>query len=164
MNYKVKLVSQPHAIVFAIILIVTILVSATTLIPPGGLQNPGLSILVVSVVAIISYILWQKFVTGKTVWTIDEREIKITWIKKFPFNDGKDIVIKWSEIKDISRGLDRQYYNLKIKLITGETLRYFHDVLTTRDDFQEMLKTLYQTLNEKKAADNKTIAKSIHNQ
>ncbi|MEP7373894.1 MAG: hypothetical protein ABI675_10925 [Chitinophagaceae bacterium] len=157
MNYKVKLVSQAHAILLIIVLLGVFLISAGTFLPPGGLKNEGLSILLVSIVVFVSYTLWQIFVTGRTVWTIDENEIKIVWTKKFIFQDGKDIVIKWSEIKDISRGLDPQYYNLKIKLVSGDTLKYFHDTLTTRDDFEKMLKTLYQTLNDKKATANSEV-------
>jgi hypothetical protein len=151
MNYKVKLVSQPHAILLIIVLLIVFLVSAGTLLPSGGLQNKGLAILLVSVLAFVSYILWQILVTGRTIWTIDEKEIKIVWTKKFIFQDGKDIIIKWSEIKDISRGLDPQYYNLKIKLHSGDTIKYFHDTMTTRDEFEEMLKVLYQTLKDKKS-------------
>lgn len=43
--------------------------------------------------------------------------------------------MKRNEIKDISRGLDSQYSNLKIKLMSGDTIKYFHDTLTTGDDF-----------------------------
>lgn len=150
MKYKVKLVSLPHSILLIIVLLVVFLVSTGTLFPSGGLQNGGLSILIVSIEAIVSYILWQFFVTGRTIWKIDDEEINIVWTKKFIFNDGRDVIIKWSEIEDISRGLDPQYYNLKIKLHSGDTIRYIHDTLTTRDDFEEMLKTLYQTLNLKK--------------
>jgi hypothetical protein len=160
MNYKVKLVSQAHAILLIIVLLVVFLVGAGTLLPSGGLQNEGLAILLVSAVAFVSYILWQIFVTGRTIWTIDEKEIKIVWTKKFIFQDGKDVIIKWSEIKDISRGLDPQYYNLKIKLYSGDTIKYFHDTMTTRDEFEEMLKVLYQTLKDKKATANIGIANS----
>lgn len=157
MTYKVKLVSQTNAIVLIITGLIVVLVSAGTLLPKGGLQNEGLSILVVSVIAFIAYVLWQIFVTGRTLWTIDENEIKIVWTKKFILAGNTDTIIKWNEIKDISRGLDPQYYNLKIKLISGDTIKYFHDTLTTRDDFQEMLKTLYQTLNDKKATANSEV-------
>lgn len=150
MTYKVKLVSQTNAIVFIVTGLVTVLVSAGTLLPKSGLQNEGLSIFVVSVLSLIVYVLWQIFVTGRTIWTIDENEIRIVWTKKFFLGDSEDDIIKWSTIKDISRGTDPQYYNLKIELTSGYTIKYFHDTLTTRDDFEEMLKTLYQTLKDKK--------------
>jgi len=143
-------VSQTNAIVLIITGLIVILVSAGTLLPHSGLQNAGLSILLVSFLAVIAYILWQTFVTGRTQWTIDDIEIKIVWTKKFFLADCGDTTIKWSEIKDIGRGLDPQYYNLKIKLVSGDTIKYFHDTLTTRDDFEQMLKQLYQTLNDKK--------------
>jgi hypothetical protein len=156
LTYKVKLVSQTNAIVLIITGLVIILVSAGTLLPPGGLQNEGLSILLVSILAFITYILWQIFVTGRTQWTIDDNEIKILWTKKFFLADCSDTTIRWSEIENISRGLDPQYYNLKIKLVSGDTVKYFHS--SGRDDFEEMLKKLYQTLNDKKATANKGIA------
>jgi hypothetical protein len=111
----------------------------------------------VFVVAVIAYFLWQLFVTGRTLWTVDDNEIKIVWTRRFILTSGLDTVIKWSEIEDISQGLDPKYYNLKIKLVSGDTLKYFHDNLTTRDDFEEMLKTLYQTLSTKKAGANHTL-------
>ena len=159
MAYKVKLVSQANAIVFTIIFLTVVFVSTGIFLPRGGLQNEGLAILVVSIVVLIGYFLWLIFVTGRTLWTIDENEIKIVWTKKFIFDYNHDIIIKWSEIKDISRGPDPQYYTLKIKLVSGDTIKYFHDTLTTRDDFKEMLKTLYQTLKDKKAAANISIAR-----
>lgn len=112
------------------------------------------------IIAFIAYLLWQLFVTRQTLWTIDDNEIKIVWTKKLALVGGIDTVIKWSEIKDISQGLDPKYYNLRIKLVSGDTLKYFHDNLTTRDDFEEMLKTLYQTLNKKKAAANNTLTQT----
>lgn len=144
------MVSQTNAIFFIIIGLVVVLISAATLLPKAGLQNEGLSILVVSGLGFISYVLWQLLVTGRTTWTIDENEVKIVWTKKFVLAYIEDDTIKWSEIKDISRGSDPQYYNLKIELNSGYTFKYYHDTLTTRDDFQKMIKTLYQTLKEKK--------------
>jgi hypothetical protein len=81
-------------------------------------------------------------VTAKTQWTINDDGIYMTWIKQFAFTHNDDITIKWNEIESISRGLDPNYYNLKIKLISGQTIRFYHDTLTTRDDFQEFLKAL----------------------
>jgi hypothetical protein len=154
LTYKIKLVSQTNAIAFIITCLAIFLISAGTLLPRDGLQNGALSIFVVFIVAFIAYFLWQLFVTGRTVWTIDDNEIKIVWTKKFALVGGIDTVIKWSEIKDISQGPDPKYYSLKIKLVSGDTLKYFHDNLTTRDDFEQMLKTLYQTLNAKRPAAN----------
>jgi hypothetical protein len=128
--------------------------------PKGGLQNKGLAILVVFILGIVTYVLWQLLVTGRTIWTVDENEIQISWTKKFILGDGEDTIIKWSEVKDIRRGSDPQYYNLKIELTSGCTLKYFHDTLTTRDDFEEMLKALYQALKDKKATANNTLAQA----
>lgn len=160
MTYKVKLVSQTNAIVFIVTGLVVVLVSAWKFLPKDGLQNEGLAILLVSGLAVVAYFLWQLFVTGRTIWTVDENEIKIEWTKKFVLGHNEDTVIKWSEVKEISRGSDPQYYNLMIDLMSGYTMKYFHDTLTTRDDFEEMLKTLYQTLKDKKATANSALAKA----
>ena len=153
------MVSQTNAIAFIITGLVAVLVSAWKFLPKNGLQNEGLAILIVSGLAAVGYFLWQLFVTGRTIWTIDENEIKIAWTKKFVLADCEDTIIKWSEVKDISRGSDPQYYNLMIDLRSGYTMKYFHDSLTMRDDFEEMLKTLYQTLKDKNTA-NSSLAKA----
>jgi len=148
MIYKVKLVSQTNALVLIMTLIVLGLGGVWLLLPSHGLQNEALAILLVSVMAIIVYVLWQIFVTGRTEWTIDDKEINVVWTKKFILSNCKDIYLKWSEIESISRGFDPHYYNLKIKLTSGDTMRFFHDSMTTRDDFEEMLYPLYQILNK----------------
>jgi len=160
LTYKVKLVSQTNAIAFIVTGLVAVLVSAWKFLPKNGLQNEGLAILIVAGLAVVAYFLWQLFVTGRTIWTIDENEIKIEWTKKFVLADIEDTIIKWSEVKDISRGSDPQYYNLVIDLTSGYTIKYFHDTLTMRDDFEDMLKTLYQTLKDKKATANSALAKT----
>lgn len=149
-SYKVKLVSQTNATVFIISAVVISLVSSAIFLPSGGLQNVTLAILAVSAWGLIAYILWQIIVTGRTIWAIDENKIKIVWTKKFILSESEDIVINWNEIKGISKGPDPQYYNLKMELVAGYSLEYFYDNGTTSDDFQEMLKMLYQTFNEKK--------------
>lgn len=150
MTYKVKFVSQTNALIFIITALAAFLVIAGTCLPAGGLQSKGLSILLVSIQSIIAYILWQILVTGRTEWTIDKNEISIVWTKKFFLADDKDIRIKWSEIKNISRGTDSMYYLLKIELLSGDILKYFHDTLTTRDEFRDMLEVLDQTFHDKK--------------
>jgi len=146
------LVSQINAIIFVVIALVAFLVSAGTLFPKRGLQNYGLTILSVSVLVFVVYVLWQVFVTGRTIWTIDENGVKIVWTKKFFLGGSYDDLIRWSEIKNIRRGSDPQYYTLKIEHVSGYTIKYFHDTLTTKDDFDKMLKTLYKTFNDKKAS------------
>ncbi|GHB63869.1 hypothetical protein GCM10007390_17130 [Persicitalea jodogahamensis] len=146
------MVSQTNAIVLFITGSITVIVSAEVLLPPSGLQNRGLSILIASIIIFIFYVLWQKFVTGKTAWEIDQNEIKIVWTKKFILGDSKDTTIKWSEINDISQGAGPKYYKLQIKLATGDTMKYFHDNLTIRDDFGEMIKALCQISERRNTA------------
>jgi hypothetical protein len=149
MIYKVKLVSQANAVVFIITGLVMILVSAGTLLPKGGLQNEGLSILLVSILAIITIFLWQKFVTGWTEWKVDKDHITISWTKKFAFSNINDYVFEWKDVEKIWKGMDTNYYNLKFKFTTGQKITFYHSSFG-KDDFSELLKLLYQTLEERK--------------
>lgn len=159
MIYKIKLVSQKNAIVL-IITLLSFFIGGVFLIIPHGLHDKWLAYLVVLTTAILAYFLWQKFVTCRSEWTIEDKKITIVWTKKFILPDNKNISLNWTDIENISRGVDPQYYNLKIKLASGKTLKFFHDGLTTRDDFDEMLKTLYQTLHKKKTMATKNLALS----
>ena len=93
----------------------------------------------------IAYFLWQRFVTARTEWSIDNNGINMTWIKQFSFNHKDGITLKWNEIESIKRGFEPNYYSLKIKLVTGQKIKFYHDTLTTRDDFDQFIKTLNQT-------------------
>jgi hypothetical protein len=117
---------------------------------PDGLHNTGLAVLVAIASLAIVYFLWQLFVIGRTEWTISDDEISILWTRKFPLAAVDNFNIKWTDIQNISRGLDSNYYVLKIELNTGQKIRFIHDPLTTRDDFRECLAVLYETFNLKK--------------
>jgi hypothetical protein len=140
-TYNIKVVSQTNAIIIVFISL-AIFMGGIFVLFPHGIHNEGLSILLVAISFTIVYFVWQIFVTAKTQWTINDDGICMTWIKQFAFTHNDDITIKWNEIESISRGLDPNYYNLKIKLVSGQTIRFYHDTLTTRDAFQEFLKAL----------------------
>jgi hypothetical protein len=139
--YKVKLISQASAIVFFIVLITTFILTRVIIVPKT--INSTSAILFVSGFAILSYILWQKFVTGRTEWTISDDTLEIVWTKR-PLERTKDSNLKWNEITKISKGSDSNYYHLKIELDSGDTLSFFHDPLTTKDDFESLIKILHQ--------------------
>jgi len=147
-TFKVKVVSQTNAAVLIIILLI-VFIGSVFLFMPHGIHNTGLALMFTVACLIIGYFLWQRFVTGRTEWTIDGNEVDIKWTKKFPFTEGKEIVLKWVEVKKISKGIDPHYYNLKIKLVTGRTIKFYHDYMTTGDDFEECLKTLLQIFTQK---------------
>ena len=95
--------------------------------------------------------------TGKTEWTLDSEGIKIIWTKRFALANPKDLNIKWDEIQSISRGFEPHYYNLRIKLASGDTIRFYHDILTTRDDFENLITSLNQTVSKKKNYNQQTL-------
>ena len=148
--FKVKLVSQVNAIV----LILTALVfffAEVQLFYPHGLKNGLLAVLDMALHLALVIYLWQKFVTGKTEWTIDKTGVMINWTKKFPFANTGDYTFKWDEIENVRRGFyDPRYYTLKIELRSGQTLSFYHRNLIVTDDFKEMLLTLYQTFEQNK--------------
>lgn len=145
-TYNVKFVSQAHSIALIFLLLVTFFVIAARFFP---IQDKFVSVLVIIVFAIIAYLSWQKFVTGRTEWTIDEDGITMKWIKPFAFNDSKDLTLAWEEIENIRQGPDPQYDTIKIDTISGETFKFYHDNLTTRDDYEEFKKLLYDNFNTK---------------
>jgi len=142
-TYKIKFVSQPSAIAFIILGLVGFLTSGYFLFP---IENTTLSTLYLAAWVIITYLLWQKFVTGRTEWTITDDKLKIVWTKR-PLERTKDLVLDCEQISGISKGKDTNYYHLKINLKSGETLSFFHDHLTTRDDFERLIVNLKQRFN-----------------
>lgn len=111
--------------------------------------STSLSLVLVGLFMAIAYFLWRNFVTGRTEWTINESDVSMKWIKQFGFTKKSDLSIRWTEIKNISPGLDPLYDTLKIKLASGEKIKFYHDTLTTGDDYKEFEKVLYQFFNEK---------------
>ena len=79
---------------------------------------------------------------------MSDETLKIIWTKR-PLERTKDISLKCAEIMNISKGPDANYYHLKINLRSGERLSFFHDYLTTRDDFKELLVALEEKFNRK---------------
>jgi hypothetical protein len=139
--YRVKFVSQSSAIAVIIVLLTTF-ISTIAILGPKTLESIPTS-LFISSIALVSYILWQKFVTGRTEWIISDDTLKITWTKR-PLERTKDYNLKRTEISKISQGSDRNYYHLKIDLTSGDRLNFFHDPLTTKDDFESLIQTLHQ--------------------
>jgi hypothetical protein len=139
-TYKVKLVSQASAIAFVILILLGFFITVHFFLSKIN------STLFLGTWVIVSYFLWQRFVTGRTEWTLTNDNLKIVWTKR-PLERTKDLTLECTEISNISKGLDPQYYHLKISLTSGETLSYFHDHLTTRDDFEELIVILKQRFN-----------------
>ncbi|QEC69600.1 hypothetical protein FRZ67_20685 [Panacibacter ginsenosidivorans] len=156
MTYKIKLVSQTNAAILLLSSIALLMISIWIFVPDG--LSPLASYSLTAIIGFLMYFLWQKFVTGRTEWTISKDQISIVWTKKFALSNVKDINLKWNDIEKISKGFDPHYYNLKIKLASGTTLRFYHDNLTTRDDFDEIIIVLNQTLNHEKRAEKKNIS------
>jgi hypothetical protein len=144
-TYNVKLVSFTNSVVLIIALLISFFTCASIFIPKGGLQNTGLSILLSAISLGFAWLMWQIFVIGRTRWTLDDNGLSMAWTKQFAFCNNSGIVIPWNEIKKISKGLDPNYYILKIDLTTGSTLRFIHDPMVTRDEFQ----VLIDAINEK---------------
>lgn len=147
-TYRVKFVSLKNSVILILSLLFIFAIILFGFFP-RGIHPKFVSILCTVFIMTISWLLWQRFVTGRTTWEIDKNKIEINWVKKFAWTNNANVNLKWEEIKSITRGLDPNYYILKIKLVSGKTIRFIHDPLVTKDDFGEMLKVLYQVLNER---------------
>ena len=156
MIYKIKLVSQINAIIFVITGLVILLAGAGALLPKGGVKNDGQAILIVSFIAIIAIFLWQRFATGWIEWQVDRERITVSWTRGFAFSNIGDYVFEWKDVEKIWQGIDPNYYNLKFKLTTGQKITFFHASFG-KDDFSDLFKILYQTLDERKREDQHSV-------
>ena len=146
MTYKVKLVSQPHAIAFVIVVLICLFTEAAIFFP---LSNPSFAIPLTVLEFALAIFLWQKFVTGWTEWKIEDDTITISWTKRFAFSKLEDYIFQWKDIDKIWKGMDTNYYNLKFKFKSGETITFYHASFGT-DNFSELIVILYQTFDDKK--------------
>jgi hypothetical protein len=136
--YKVKFVSQRNALIQIVFSLFAFFASSKLFSPHGTTQNKA--ILGVIIVAVIFWCFWQFFVTGRTEWEINDEMIKIHWTKPFVWSgNNDDDIIYWTDIENIYRGLDPKYYSLNIILLDGRKVRFYHNNLTTRDDFAQMM-------------------------
>lgn len=146
-TYKVKVVSPKNS--FLVLLFMFAFFGATI----GML--PSISKLVALVTTFLyfalGYLLWQKFAIGRTAWTIDHDAITIIWTKKIFLKNCENMHLKWTEVKNISKRIAPNDELVKIKLISGETIKFYHYRPTLKDDFEEMFKALDHTLKEKKS-------------
>lgn len=141
-----KLVSQSNAIVLLLILLVAFFIEAAIFFP---LPNQSMVIPLTVLEFAFTILLWQKFVTGWTEWQVDKDRIIISWTKKFAFSDITNYVFEWKDVEKIWQGMDTNYYNLKFKFTNGEEMTFYHASFGN-DDFNDLLKILYQTLDERK--------------
>jgi hypothetical protein len=154
--YKVKLVSQKNSIVLIVVLL--FLFFCSTKVIPTGLPDLIIVFLIL-VDGIIAYFMWQFIVTGRTEWEIDDDIIRIRWVKPFLMSGrNADDIIDWSDIENISRGPDPNYYTLIILLSNGQKIRFFHSSLTTRDDFGKMMEFMdrHMEILKKERPENKS--------
>lgn len=149
MKYNVKFVSQINIILFLLFAIIYYLIVFNLFTPLDGLKDETKAISITITEFVILYFLWQKFVTGRTEWTIDDSCISINWIKKFPLLDNKNLILKWEEVENITDRSDPNYHTLRITLIDGQVIKFYHDNLTTRDNYGDLTLALYERLKLK---------------
>ena len=146
MTYKVKLVSQPHAIAWGIVILICVFTQAAIFFP---LSNQSLAIPITVLEVAVGIFFWQIFVTGWTEWKIEDDRLTISWTKRFAFSELQDYIFLWKDIDKIWQGMDPNYYNVKFKFKSGETINFYHASFGN-DDFRELIPILYQTFNDKK--------------
>ncbi len=147
MSYKVKFVSQKGAALSILPIIVFGAVLGLLFVPREGLHDNTKVFFLVTFWGLSVWCIWQWLATVRAIWTVDENGIEIHWTKKSILSRGDSVIMAWSEIEKIYRGPDPQYYTLKIKPVSDKVLKFYHDPLTTRDEFRELLDDLDSRLN-----------------
>jgi hypothetical protein len=150
MTYNIKIVSLANSI-FTIFSLLAIFMAGIGILAPRGTGNTFLSIVLVIASLAIAYFVWQKFVTGRTQWIIDDSGISMIWIKQFAFTNNEGLNIKWSEIDNCDERSDGgvNYRIFKIKLKSGKQYKFYHDTLVTRDNYEAFQSELKEYLNNK---------------
>ena len=154
-KFKIKVISQANSFL-AVLLFLTI-VFPLLLLRNKFLPTPlgtGYAILLTIPFAFLFYFIFQKLATGRTEWYIDDSGVSIIWTKKFMLSKVKNINLKWEEIEKFKKGFDPNYYILHIYLVAGRSITFIHSYFTIRDDFENLLKALYQTFDEKRTKKN----------
>lgn len=150
-KFKIKVISQANSIIvillfFAILFPLLLLRNRFLPTPLGS----SYAILLTIPFLFLFYFLFQKVATGRTEWVVDDSGVSIIWTKKFMLSKVKDINLKWKEIEKFKKGFDPNYYILYIYLVEGRSITFIHSYLTFKDDFESLLKALYQTFDEKR--------------
>ncbi|MCU7551358.1 hypothetical protein OCK74_19710 [Chitinophagaceae bacterium LB-8] len=154
-TYNIKIISQRNSIIL-IALLLSIFIGGRLMLLPKSI-NQGLAILLTALVAVISYLLWQKLVTGKTEWTLDDTGLQVIWMKQFAFTHIEDIRLSWSDIDSFSDKADLNYHTFKIKLRSGQTVKFYHDNLTTGDDYKQFTEDFALLFKAMQAAANNNV-------
>lgn len=142
-EYRIKIVSQANSILalvtfFAIFF--SLMILRTHFLPiPLGKQY---SILIAIGSILLFYFIFQKLATAKTKWSINEKSINISWVTQFAFTKKSNIIIKWEEIEKYNKRTDPMYETIQIKLLSGESLDFYHSNGQFRDDFSELSNAL----------------------
>ncbi len=89
-----------------------------------------------------AFLLHLKFVVGKTEWKVDNEGVTITWIKKIPFANYKDLHLPWTHIKNIQRRVSRREHSINIFLSNGAVIKYYHNEMVRKDDVEDFLNTI----------------------
>lgn len=100
-----------------------------------GKENSTTRIVLFITITIITYFLARKISTAKTKWTVSESEIRVEWQEKLFFQKRPDLIIKWNEIDGYKFRADRNFDLFKLKLISGRTIRFWHNTDFRKDDF-----------------------------
>jgi hypothetical protein len=142
--YKVKLVSQKNSIVLLICFLICFF-GILKLLSNTFIGHHYIKFILFIFLG-VTLLSWQLFVTGRSEWTLDDDMVMIHWTKPFTLSDDRDdTIIIWSDIEKIYQGPDPHYYTLKIRLFNGQIVKFYHDYLTTRDEFNQLI----AALNEK---------------
>jgi hypothetical protein len=133
MKYNIKLVSLTNSI-FTLAALFAIFIPVIASIIPKLHRHIIFAFPITIIPITIGYFVWQKFVTGKTEWTITNDEISMEWVKQFAFTKRDGLNLKLEEVEYCQLFSERYYVLFKIKLIIGDTYRFYIGSALRNDD------------------------------
>ena len=150
-TFEIKVVSQTNSVISTIIFLGII-------IPLGLLRNTYLPIpyeskftyLFSTLFVILFYFLFQKIATARIQWIFSDTKIVVHFKTQFAFSKQEDIIIKHEEIESCSSSTDPMYETLKIKLVSGQVLKFYHSNIKFRDDYSSLVSSI-KTLKDLKS-------------
>ena len=100
------------------------------------------------VLVAISTLVIKKFGIAKTIWSISDKEIHLTWVSQFLFSKRPNLTISWDDIHGYNIQHERSFDRFKLVLKNGTIIRLWHDNLITKDDFEVFIKSFLKKVEE----------------
>ena len=138
-TYKIQLISRTNSMVVNLATIPIFFISFFVFDIPS---HEWRLYVVMAIVYTLAFLTHLKFVVGKTVWGLDNEGITITWTKKIPFADCKNLHLTWAQIKLIRTSVSMRSHQIIIFLSDGNYIKFYHNEMVRKDDLGMLIDTI----------------------